>query len=66
MKKVKSEKCLHFNGIYQYLLTEYLDLDFLIRNYESFGKFTMHIHPLLHVKGMRWHLRELTDNTYTW
>lgn len=62
MKKVKSEKFLHLNGIYQCLLMEYPDLGFLVRDYESFGKFTMHRLLLLHVWGMRWNSREPTDS----
>lgn len=53
MKKVKSEKFLYFNGNLQYLLTEYLHLGFLVRDYDSFGKFTMHVLLLLYVKRVR-------------
>lgn len=62
MKKVKSEKFLHLNGTYQCLFTECPDLGFLVRDYESFGKFAMHILLLLHVRGVRWNLREPTDS----
>lgn len=58
MKKVKSEKFLYFNGNYQYFLTEYLHLGFLVRDYDSFGKFTMHVLLLLYVKRVRRNVRE--------
>lgn len=60
MKKVKFEKYLYLNGTHQCLLTEDSDLGFLVRDDERFGKFTMHIRLLLHVKGMRRNLREAT------
>lgn len=59
MKKVKSEKFLYFNGTYLYLLIKYLHLGFVVMNYDSFNKFTMHILLLLlYVKRVRRNLGE--------
>lgn len=45
---------------------QYFDLGFLVRDYESFGKFILHILFLLHVEGIRRNLRETTDSTHTY